>query len=87
MGELVTHVGVGGILAILVIREVLNFLKARNGEASRNYGISRDEFDRHKTEVRYRDTCDDRHEAIQRQFADLRSDLSEIKDLIRSGGK
>ena len=31
MDEMLTQVGVGGILAVMVIREVLNFLKTRPG--------------------------------------------------------
>lgn len=34
MDELLTQVGVGGILAVMVIREVLNFLSKRESAAS-----------------------------------------------------
>lgn len=34
MDDTLTHLGVGGILALLIIREVLNFLKTRNGNGT-----------------------------------------------------
>ena len=82
MDELITQVGVGGILAILILREVLPF--TRNGKARTN-GIARGEFERLKENVRYRDTCDKIHDAIQRQHNEVREDLREIKSLIRNG--
>jgi len=49
----VTEIGVGGVFAIIVIREVLGFMKTRNG----NSYPTRREFEDHKKSVQYKDTC------------------------------
>lgn len=82
MDELLTQVGVGGILAILILREVLPLIK--NGK--NNSTIGRNEFNTNKSEVRYRDMCDEIHRGINRQFADLKADLNEIKSMIQNNG-
>jgi hypothetical protein len=88
MDQLITQVGVGGVIALLVIREVLNYLKGRNGTNDKNENIEcvrRKEFEDHKKAVRYTDTCDKVHEGIQRQFNHLNDSLNRIEKLIRNG--
>lgn len=60
-------IGIGGIFAILVIREVLNFLGARNGKALNGNGdgngtskleaVTRFELDKRLSNVQFKDTC------------------------------
>ena len=50
----VTEIGVGGAFAIIIIREVLGFMKTRNGNSS----PTRREFEEHKKSVQYKDTCE-----------------------------
>lgn len=81
MDQLLTQLMAGGILAILVIREVLTFLKTKQNhkeELGLTGLISREEFERHKAVVRYKDVCDVKHEAIK-------DSLDRIEGLIRNG--
>ena len=50
----VTEIGVGGALAVIVMREVFGFVKTRKG----NSCIARGEFEEHKKSVQYKDTCE-----------------------------
>lgn len=84
MEELITQIGVPGIIVILILREVIPVIK--NGR-SKPSEISRAEFEKHKTIVRYRDTCEEIHKRTDQQFASLHEDLQEIKQLVRNNGK
>lgn len=56
MSEIVTQVGVGGALAIIILREVFTFVKNHSNEGKHRY-VTRGEFDKHKEAVQYRDNC------------------------------
>ena len=89
MDQLITQIGVGGVFALLVIREVLNYMKGRNSNGTgvdvHSKCVGREEFDEHKKAVRYTDTCDKVHEGIQRQFTHVNESLTRIENLIRNG--
>lgn len=59
MDSVLMQLGVGGIFAILIIREVLNFAKASKvrESANGNKPVTRSEFEKHKDAVQYRDNC------------------------------
>ena len=40
MGETITQIGIGGVLALVIIREVLNFLKGHGKNSKMNDTIS-----------------------------------------------
>jgi hypothetical protein len=83
MNELITQVGVGGVLAILIIREVLN---ARNHRKNGEY-ISRSEFEKHKDSVQYKDSCEQIVKRIDAAFEKIDEQFENVKELIRNGGK
>ena len=93
MNELLTQLGVGGIFAIIVIREVFNFINGRknNGKAP---CVTRLELNRLKESVQYKDNCeqivkriDASFQAQDKRFDKIDDDFKEVKSLIRNGGK
>ncbi len=84
MNELITQVGVGGVLAILIIREVLN---AKNSKSSSSNCISRNEFESHKKSVQYKDNCEQIVKRIDGRFDRIDEQFDDVKELIRNGGK
>lgn len=55
--SVIVQLGVGGILAILLLREVFGFLK--NSRTKNNKGcVTINEFERHKDAVQYKDNCE-----------------------------
>jgi len=88
MEEIITSVGVPGILLILVVREILNFKFKKNGS---NSCISRREFEEHKKSVRYIDTCDQIVNRLDQRaddrHMDIKMDLDRIEELIRNKDK
>jgi len=86
----ITEIGVGGAVAVIIIREVFSFLKQKkNGEL-----ISRDEFDRHRRSVQYKDNCeqivkrlDEANKAQETRFNNVDKQFDEVKVLIKNGGK
>lgn len=79
MTDHLTQVGVGGIFVLLVLREVFGFISGKNGKAP----VARCEFDEHKKSVQYRDNCEQIVKRMDGQFQDVKTDLHEIKQLIR----
>ena len=83
MSDPITQLGVGGVFAIVVVREVLNFVKNRNGKLSPGNYVTKSEFEEHKKSVRYSETCeqivkrlDGRFDSLDRQLSDIRDRLS-----------
>lgn len=88
MQETLLKVGIPGIFAILVLREVLPFVVRK---ANGNVGgvVKRDEFEAHKKTVQWKDVCeanlkriDGRLDAIDNR---LKDGFTEVKKLIRNG--
>lgn len=90
MDELLTQLGVGGIFAIVIIREVFNFMGSKpkkNGQY-----VNRAEYEQHKKSVQYKDTCgqimqrlDERHAAQEKQYDRIDRQLEQLKTLIKNG--
>jgi len=83
MSDPITQLGVGGVFAIVVVREVLNFLKNRNNKHDPPSYVTKIDFEEHKKSVRYSDTCeqivkrlDGRFDSLDRQLSDIRDRLS-----------
>ena len=88
----ITEIGVGGAVAVIIIREVLSFLKdKKNGDIA---SVSRDEFEKHKRNVQYKDNCeqivkrlDEANKAQEVRFNSVDKQFDEVKVLIRNGRK
>ena len=94
----ITEIGVGGVFAVIVIREVLSFLKTQKASRNGNAGITRAEFEKHKDSVQYKDNCeqivkrmDAAFEAQEKMFGLMEKRIIEhfddVKKLIRNGQK
>jgi len=84
----ITEIGIGGVFALLVIKEVFGFVKAkRNGNGSQisNKVITRDEFEKHKISAQYKDNCSEIVKRMDGRFDNIDSQLTEVKTLIRNG--
>jgi hypothetical protein len=96
MKEVLTQVGVGGIFAIVVLKEVFGFLKSvKNKNGKNGDKITRREFDIHKTEVQYKDNCEQVVKRLedmnkhQKETADerhefVKSQFNEVKGQVKS---
>ena len=73
------EIGIGGIFAILVIKEVLSFVKNRNG----NTPITNAAFEDHKKSVQYKDNCIEIQKAMLVRFDNIDRQLSEVKELVK----
>lgn len=89
--QLVTTIGVPGILVILIFREVLNYKFKRNGD-DRELAIKRDEFEEHKKAVVYKDNCNlikefnrQRFDANDKKLDMIDRKLDDVRTLIRNG--
>ena len=100
MDSFITQLGVGGIFAIVVIREVFNFIKSRNNkdgkeEPQYNFGfVNRSEFEEHKKAVQYKDNCeqivkriDSSFNSQEKRFDAIDRQFGEVKLLIKNSGK
>jgi hypothetical protein len=81
----ITEIGAGGILAIVMVKMVFDFIKSAKNK--NNEYVLKSEFEKHKDSVQYRDTCAEIVKRIDNGFEDIRKDFNEVKDLIRNGGK
>jgi len=91
MNDVITHLGVGGIFAILVIREVLNFIKpTRTVELKRDQNgnpvlcVSREEFETHKGHVQYKDNCVQIVRRIDENFQVRKADMDKRFDKVET---
>ena len=78
--ETLTQVGVGGIIVILVLREVFGFMKNRNGSTP----ITKTEFEKHKDSVQYKDNCTEVVKRMDMRFDNIDERLGEVKQLIKN---
>lgn len=76
------QLGVGGIFAIVVLREVFNFLKSKNGKDKCGGDVSREEFESHKKDVQYESTCKQIVKRMDGRFDNLDNQCVEIKSMI-----
>jgi hypothetical protein len=92
----IVEIGAGGALAIVILREVFNFIK--NQRFNKNGGVTRTEFEKYKDSVQYKDNCeqivkrvDAAFEAQEKMFRlmekRIEEHFSDVKKLIRNGGK
>lgn len=70
-GELITQIGMGGIFALLVIREVLTFVKGKSSRANGDMAVSRSEFETHKKQVQTTNSCMQIVKRIDGRFDDI----------------
>ena len=82
--ETITQIGVGGIFALMVIREVFGFIKSKKTNGA-NVPVSKMEFDKHKDVVQYKDNCIEIVKRMDGRFDNVDSQLHEVKDLIKNG--
>ena len=98
MDAWITQVGVGGILLILMIREVLNAKNNRNGNGNEGNGVSRSEFNKHKDTVQYKDNCEEIVKRLDAAFDSqgkmfeimekrIIAHFDDVKKLIKNGNK
>lgn len=93
MDNIVTQVGIGGIFAIIVLREVFTFLN--NSKTKKvNNSVSRSEFDRHKDTMQSKENCrqivkrlDSAFAAQDKRFDQIDKQFGEVKTLIRNNGQ
>lgn len=99
MDSWLVQIGVGGVFAIVVLREVFNFLKSYKnhrdckkqennpGQASTTNFVSRTEFEQHKSSVQYKDTCGEIvkriENALKSQEKNIDKQFGEIKGGIK----
>ena len=80
MDDTLTHVGIGGIFAILILREVFGFLKNSRAKLNGNSPITRNEFDKHKDAVQYRDNCGQIVKRIDGNFTSLKESQKQDRE-------
>ena len=92
--QLITQIGIGGVLLILVVREILNVKNNRNNGNGNGNGIGRSEFNKHKESVQYKDNCEQIVKRLdasfinqEKRFDATDNHLKDIKLLIKNGGK
>jgi len=67
----ITQVGVGGIVALLVIREVFGFIKSKKISLNGNGPVTKTEFAEHKKVAQYKDNCVQVQRTIEQKFNGL----------------
>jgi hypothetical protein len=72
-----TELGMGGILAILILREVIPYVAKLNGR--KNGCIQRSEFERHKETVQYRGNCEQIVKRMDSSIVQLSEGQKEIR--------
>ena len=86
MESWLTELGVGGILAIIILREVFNFLKSnknnKNDKTNCSGDISREEFESHKKVVQYESTCIQIVKRLEGRFDSVDTQLGEVKTMV-----
>jgi hypothetical protein len=91
----ILEIGAGGALAIVILREVFNFIK---GQRNKNGGVTRAEFEKHKDSAQYKDNCEQIVKRMDAAFIAqekmfrlmekrIEDHFMDVKKLIRNGGK
>ena len=89
--EVITQLGVGGIFAILILKIVFDFVSQhKNKTKHKEDCVTRNEFNKHKGAVQYRNNCeqivkriDAAFDAQRQRFDKVDADIGEVKQLIR----
>lgn len=84
MNELLTQVGVGGILAILILREVFGFLKNKKNNPGTGV-VSATDFREFQREVQYVSTCKQIVKRLDERFDTVCNKLDKLDDFLRNG--
>ena len=84
--ESITHIGVGGIFALLVIREVFGFIKSKKQNLNGNTPITKIEFEKHKDVVQYKDNCREIVKRMDGRFDNVDTQLTRVEKLIVKNG-
>jgi hypothetical protein len=73
MSDILVQLGVGGVFAILIIREVFGFVKSHKPKNTngKTFHVTRQEFEKHKDSVQYRDACGEIVKRIDGNFVAL----------------
>jgi len=82
----ITEIGVGGAVALIIVREAFRFAKDMKSPNS-NDAIKRKEFEEHKRDVVYKDNCALVTEFNNERFNRIDRKLEKIETLIKNGGK
>lgn len=87
MNELLTQIGVGGVIVILVLRDLLPLVisgTARPGYGNNNVPklVTRMEFDEHRKAVQYRDNCAEIVKRMEQGLAGLAEHMRQRKDMV-----
>jgi len=69
--NLLTQLGVGGIFAVVIIREAFSFMKATKTKLNGDSPLTRKEFDDHSKSFQYKGECETTVAAIGQRFEDL----------------
>ena len=96
--EFITHIGVGGIFALLVIKEVFEFIKNKKISLNGNGPVTKTEFAEHKKVAQYKDNCMQVQRTIEQKFnglTDLTNErfrtvnkgIENLSELIKNGSK
>ena len=92
----IAEYGVGGALVLIILREVFSFIKSQRANRNGSSGITRNEFERHKDSVQYKDNCEQIVKRMDAAFESqekmlklmerrIEEHFEDVKKLIRNG--
>jgi hypothetical protein len=87
MDNVLTQLGVGGCLVILVLKTVFDYLKRneRNGNGAKTVlCVGRPEFEKHKEAVQYKDNCEQIVKRIDQNFHERKQDMDKRFDKVEN---
>lgn len=94
MKDLITQLGVPVIVVILILREIVPVLKNNSRKNSKDKYVVRQEYEKHKEAVQYKDNCeqivkrlDETNKAQEKRFDNIDKQFDEVKVLIRNNGR
>ena len=82
----ITEIGVGGAVALIILREAFRFARDVKPGNSTD-AVKRKEFEEHKKAVVYKDNCALVTEFNNERFNRIDRKLEKIETLIKNGGK
>jgi len=83
--QTITHIGIGGIFALAILKVVFDFLKGQRINKNGNAPITKTEFEKHTSVVQYKGTCDEIVKRFDGRFDTIDDSLKEVKTLIKNG--